>query len=56
MNILPLDFYRRHDTLQIAKDLFLFTKMDSVTAEIMIEIEAYVGITDRACHAYGMNN
>jgi DNA-3-methyladenine glycosylase len=49
-------FYRRSDTLQIAKDLlgkFLFSKINGeLTGGLIVETEAYVGIEDKACHAY----
>lgn len=55
--MLPLEFYRRQDVVAIAKDLigaFLFTRIDGVqTGGMIIETEAYGGVTDRASHAYG---
>jgi DNA-3-methyladenine glycosylase len=50
-------FYTRPDVVQIAKDLigkFIFTNFDGgTTAGIIIETEAYEGVTDRASHAFG---
>jgi len=55
-NKLDLDFYLRNDTIQISKDLlgkFLFTKSKGIiTGGMIVETEAYTGITDRASHAY----
>jgi DNA-3-methyladenine glycosylase len=54
--MLSLDFYQRHDVVQIAQDLLgktLFTNIDGIlTGGTIIETEAYAGATDRACHAY----
>jgi DNA-3-methyladenine glycosylase len=51
------DFYLREDVVQVAKDLlgkYLFTRFNGeLTAGIIIETEAYEGVTDRASHAYG---
>jgi len=53
---LSLDFYRRSDVVQIAKELLgkvLYTRRDGkVTGGIITETEAYAGITDRASHAF----
>jgi DNA-3-methyladenine glycosylase len=50
-------FYEREDVVQIAKDLigkFIFTHFDGeITGGIIIETEAYEGVTDRASHAFG---
>jgi DNA-3-methyladenine glycosylase len=50
-------FYTRQDAVQIARDLIgkvLLTKFDyKVTSGIIIETEAYEGVTDKASHAYG---
>jgi len=50
-------FYEREDVVQIAKDLigrYIFTHFDGgITAGIIIETEAYEGVTDRASHAFG---
>ncbi len=54
---LDRSFYIRPDVVQIARELigkYLFTDFDGgVTGGIIIETEAYEGITDRASHAYG---
>jgi len=54
--VLPLDFYRRPDVVQISRELlgkFLVTNFDGQrTAGMIVETEAYAGITDRASHAY----
>lgn len=53
---LPAEFYQRQKTLQIAKDLIgkiLITNInDKITAARICETEAYLGITDKASHAY----
>lgn len=53
---LPLEFYRRADVVQIAKDLLgkvLITQIDgALCAAKIVETEAYCGATDRACHAH----
>jgi DNA-3-methyladenine glycosylase len=50
-------FYTRQDVVEIARDLIgkvLVTKFNGeLTSGIIIETEAYEGITDRASHAYG---
>lgn len=50
-------FYEREDVVQIAKDLigkYIFTRFNGeLTGGIIIETEAYEGITDRASHAFG---
>ncbi|HEX5001434.1 MAG TPA: DNA-3-methyladenine glycosylase [Bacteroidia bacterium] len=50
-------FYTGTNTLGIARNLLgkiLFTKINGVTTGgIITETEAYLGITDRASHAYG---
>lgn len=57
MKKLPLDFYRRDDVLQIAKDLLgklLVTKWNgTLTSGRIVEVEAYNGIVDKASHAFG---
>ena len=54
---LQRSFYTRQDVVQIAKDLigkYIFTHFNGeITGGIIIETEAYEGITDRASHAYG---
>lgn len=55
--ILPLEFYTQGSVVTIAKKLLgkvLFSKNKGiVTGGIICETEAYGGITDKACHAYG---
>lgn len=50
-------FYQRDDVLMVAQELlgkFLFSAIDNkLTGGMIIETEAYQGVTDRACHAYG---
>ena len=50
-------FYQHHDVVQVAQDLlgkYLFTEFEGVvTGGPIVETEAYKGIEDRACHAYG---
>ena len=54
---LERSFYTRQDVVQIARDLigkYIFTNFDGgITGGIIIETEAYEGVTDRASHAYG---
>ena len=56
MTKLTRDFYERDDVLVISRDLLgkrLCTDIDgSLTTGIIIETEAYAGVTDRASHAY----
>ena len=50
-----LDFYQRPDTLQIARDLLgkvICTNINGLQSGIITEVEAYLGATDKACHAY----
>ncbi|HEX8424832.1 DNA-3-methyladenine glycosylase [Hymenobacter sp.] len=53
---LPLDFYRRSDPVQIARDLLgkhLYTKINGVTTGgRIVETEAYAHINDQACHSH----
>jgi DNA-3-methyladenine glycosylase len=51
-------FYLREDVVAVAKDLlgkYIFTNLNNegLTGGIIVETEAYAGITDRASHAYG---
>lgn len=54
---LPLSFYLDGDVVSIAQNLLgkrFFTKLDGIiTGGIITETEAYKGVDDRACHAYG---
>jgi len=54
---LTRDFYTRSDVVKIACELLgkvLYTKIKGkITAGIILETEAYAGITDRASHAFG---
>ncbi len=51
------DFYTGEDAVQIARNLLgkvLFTNIkNQLTAGIITETEAYMGVTDKASHAYG---
>jgi DNA-3-methyladenine glycosylase len=57
MKLLPLDFYRHHDVLLVARDLLgkvLMTNIDGqMTGGIIIETEAYRAPEDKASHAFG---
>lgn len=54
---LPETFYTRADTLTIAKELLgkiLYCNSSGrITSGIIVETEAYLGIEDRASHAFG---
>ncbi len=54
---LPHSFYRERNALQAAHDLLglaLITEFEGVrTTGIITETEAYMGVNDRASHAYG---
>ena len=54
---LPQSYYLHHDVVFLAKDLlgkYLFTKIDGqLCGGIITETEAYKGVEDRACHAFG---
>jgi DNA-3-methyladenine glycosylase len=54
---LPLTYFQQKDVVSLAKDLLgksLHTKINGVhTAGIITETEAYNGIYDKACHAFG---
>lgn len=56
MKKLPIEFYKGDDVIKIARDLLgkiLITKFDGiVTSGKIVETEAYIGLTDRASHAY----
>jgi len=55
--LLPKTCYLHHDVVSLAQDLigkYLFTKIDGqLCGGIITETEAYKGIEDRACHAFG---
>lgn len=57
VKILTDSFYQRQDTLEIAKELLgkkISTRLNGVeTSGIITETEAYLGVEDRACHAFG---
>lgn len=57
---LPLQFYQQEDVVSVAKQLLgklLFTCVDGkLTGGIITETEAYDGVVDKACHAYGGKN
>ena len=52
--ILPVDFYRR-PTLDVARDLIgkvlVYKAKPGTTAGAIVEVEAYIGEDDPACHA-----
>ena len=56
MTILSADFYRREDTVQIAKELIgkvIITEFNGLlTSARIVETEAYKAPEDKACHAY----
>ncbi len=56
MKKLPVEFYDRENVLQIAIDLLgkiLVTKVEGIiTSGVIVETEAYIGLTDRASHSY----
>jgi len=55
--LLPQSYYLNSDVVFLAKDLlgkYLFTKIEGqLCGGIITETEAYKGIEDRACHAFG---
>ncbi|MBE9602510.1 DNA-3-methyladenine glycosylase [Pedobacter sp. MC2016-24] len=57
MRKLPLSFYHQEDVNQLARQLLgkhLYTLIEGeLTGGIIVETEAYNGITDKASHAYG---
>ena len=57
MAIIQRSFYVRDDVVAIAKELLgkmLFSQFEGkVTGGLIVETEAYAGISDRASHAYG---
>lgn len=60
MSKLPLNFYQQEDVVSVAKQLLgklLFTNINGqITGGIITETEAYDGMIDKACHAYGGKN
>jgi DNA-3-methyladenine glycosylase len=57
MKKIPLSFYNRKDVVSIARELLgkiIVTRFDGlITSGRIVETEAYVGITDKASHAFG---
>src|SRR5271157_5023666 len=57
MKIVPRSFYQRENVVLIAQELLgkmLFSQFDGIlTGGIIVETEAYAGVTDRASHAFG---
>ena len=57
MSKLTVEFYQREDVLLISRELLgkvLCTNFhDKLTSGIIVETEAYAGVTDKASHAYG---
>ncbi len=55
--MLPESFYTRKDVCKVARELLgkvLVTNIDGVvTSGMIVETEAYAGVTDKASHAYG---
>lgn len=53
---LEIDFYKRNNVLQISQDLigkFLVTNIEgALTSGMIVEVEAYNGVIDKASHAY----
>jgi DNA-3-methyladenine glycosylase len=56
MVLIKKDFYLRDDVVAIARELIgklIVTRIDGIfTSGIILETEAYEGVTDRASHAY----
>lgn len=56
MHVLPLDFYLDQNVLNITEALLgkcLVTRFgNQLTSGLIVETEAYDGVTDKACHAY----
>jgi len=57
---LASDFYLRDNVVEISKQLLgkiLFSNIgNKICAGMIVETEAYAGVTDRASHAYGCRN
>lgn len=55
-NPIPAAFYTRNDVLHVARELLgkvLYTSINhEITAGIIIETEAYAGVSDKASHAF----
>ena len=53
---IPVSYYKNSDTLELSKDILgkkLVTKVDNqITSGIIVESEAYLGVSDRASHAF----
>ena len=56
-SVVPQDFYRQADVVRLARELLgksLYTSDKGIiTGGIIIETEAYAGVTDKASHAFG---
>lgn len=56
-SVLPRSFYLREDVVQIGRELlgkFLMTRINGVvTGGMIVEVEAYGGMMDKASHAHG---
>lgn len=58
MKKIPLDFYRRSDTLVVARELLgktlvVPTEKGERVSGVIVETEAYLGAEDKAAHSYG---
>ena len=53
---IPASYYKNSDTLELSKDILgkkLVTKVDNqITSGIIVESEAYLGVNDKASHAF----
>ena len=53
---IPVSYYKNSDTLELSKDILgkkLVTKVNNqITSGIIVESEAYLGVADRASHAF----
>jgi len=56
IRLLPREFYTRSDVIRVARELLckcLVTQIDGqLTSGMIVETEAYEGVTDRASHAF----
>lgn len=54
---LPLRFYARNDVVAVSRDLLgkvlCSNESGKISKAVIIETEAYAGVTDKASHAYG---